>query len=125
MKVLFSSEHRNTLFLNLLITFGGGAGYYLTSGYLPSLLKVVNSIPNNVSSLILMSASVAALFSAVLVEGSQRFHRPQEDVPGGRGLHAGAAAAVLSQHGQVTDTATITLYALAIAFIGNAGYRRC
>ena len=69
-KTLFSSDYRHVLLLNLLITFGGGAGYYLTSGYLPSFLKVVNGVPNNVSSLILMGASVAALISAVLVGGS-------------------------------------------------------
>src|SRR5271170_562816 len=57
-KMLFSSGYRNVLLLNLLVTFGGGAGYYLTSGYLPSFLKVVNGVPNSVSSLILMGASV-------------------------------------------------------------------
>ena len=44
-KTLFSSSYRNVLLLNLLVTFGGGAGYYLTSGYLPSFLKVVNGVP--------------------------------------------------------------------------------
>src|SRR5580692_1502889 len=65
-KLLFSDRYRNVLLLNLLITFGGGAGYYLTSGYLPSFLKVVNGIPNNVSSLILMGASVISMVSAIL-----------------------------------------------------------
>src|SRR5450755_2322610 len=65
-RVLFSSGYRSVLLINLLITFGGGAGYYLTSGYLPSFLKVVNGVPNNVSSLILMGASVVAFVSAVL-----------------------------------------------------------
>src|ERR1700688_3661975 len=68
-KMLFSSSYRNILLLNLLVTFGGGAGYYLTSGYLPSFLKVVNNVPNNVSSLILMGGSVMALISAVLFGG--------------------------------------------------------
>src|SRR5262245_25991015 len=35
-KEIFSREYRGILLLNLLITFGGGAGYYLTSGYLQS-----------------------------------------------------------------------------------------
>jgi len=43
-KTLFSSSYRNVLLLNLVVTFGGGAGY-LTSGYLPSFLKVVNGVP--------------------------------------------------------------------------------
>jgi MFS family permease len=38
-KALFSSSYRNVLLLNLLMTFGGGAGYYLTSGYLPSFSR--------------------------------------------------------------------------------------
>jgi hypothetical protein len=38
----------------------------LLSGYLPTFLKVVNGVPNSVSSLILMGASVVALVSAIL-----------------------------------------------------------
>ena len=64
-KTLFSSNWRNVLLLNLLVTFGGGAGYYLTSGYLPTFLKVVNSVPNNVSSLILIGGSVVTIISAI------------------------------------------------------------
>src|ERR1700692_4175090 len=67
--MLFASRYRNILLLNLLVTFGGGAGYYLTSGYLPSFLKEVTRVPNNVSSLILMGASVVAMVSAVLFGG--------------------------------------------------------
>ncbi len=33
---LFSREYRGTLFVNVLLSTGGGAGYYLTSGYLPT-----------------------------------------------------------------------------------------
>jgi MFS family permease len=121
-KVLFSKQHRNILLLNLLITFGGGAGYYLTSGYLPSFLKVVNGVPNNVSSLILMAASVAALISAILVGALS-------DLIGRRKtfLLVGVLMVVLLPvcylgMAKTTDTASITFYALAIAFLGNAGY---
>jgi MFS family permease len=121
-QVLFSGEHRNTLLLNLLITFGGGAGYYLTSGYLPSLLKVVNGVPDNVSSLILMAASVAALLSAVAVGALS-------DVIGRKRtfLLVGVCMLVLLplcylNMAKTTDTTAITFYALAIAFLGNAGY---
>jgi MFS family permease len=121
-KMLFSSKYRNVLLLNLLVTFGGGAGYYLTSGYLPSFLKVVNGIPNNVSSLILMGASVAALISAVLFGGLSDFIGRKKTF-----LLVGVCMAVLLPvcylgMAATTDTATITLYALAIAFLGNAGY---
>jgi MHS family proline/betaine transporter-like MFS transporter len=121
-KTLFSSSWRNVLFLNLLITFGGGAGYYLTSGYLPSFLKVVNNVPNNVSSLILMGASVMALISAILVGMlSDSIGRKKTF------LLAGVCMAVLLPicylgMAKTTDTGLIAFYALAIAFLGNAGY---
>lgn len=121
-KALFSHDWRNVLLLNLLITFGGGAGYYITSGYLPSFLKLVNNVPNNVSSLILMGASVTASISAILVGALS-------DVIGRKKtfLLAGACMLVLLPvcylgMAATKDTSMITFYALAIAFLGNAGY---
>ncbi len=121
-RTLFSSKYRAVLLINLLITFGGGAGYYLTSGYLPSFLKVINAVPNNVSSLILMGASVAAFISAVLVGAlSEKIGRKPTF------LAAGVSALVLLPLcylglAKAAGTTQVTLYALAIAFIGNAGY---
>jgi MFS transporter, MHS family, proline/betaine transporter len=121
-KALFSRDWRNVLLLNLLITFGGGAGYYLTSGYLPSFLKVVNNLPNRVSSLILMGGSIMALISAIVVGAlSDVFGRKKTF------LLAGACMIVLLPicylgMAAATDTSMITLYALVIAFLGNAGY---
>ena len=121
-KTLFSSGYRNTLFLNLMITFGGGAGYYLTSGYLPSFLKVVNGVPNNISSLILMGASVSALISAILIGSLSDFIGRKKTF-----LLVGIAMLILLplcylNLAKTNDTATVTFYALAIAFLGNAGY---
>lgn len=121
-KTLFSSDYRHVLLLNLLITFGGGAGYYLTSGYLPSFLKVVNGVPNSVSSLILMGASVVALISAILVGALSDFIGRKKTF-----LLVGVCMVVLLPvcylgMARTTDTASITFYALAIAFLGNAGY---
>lgn len=121
-KTLFSSSWRNVLLLNLLVTFGGGAGYYITSGYLPSFLKVVNNVPNNVSSLILMGASVVAIVSAISVGALS-------DIIGRKKtfLFAGVCMIILLPlcylgMAAAKDTTMITLYALAIAFLGNAGY---
>jgi MFS transporter, MHS family, proline/betaine transporter len=121
-KLLFSSQYRGVLLLNLLVTFGGGAGYYLTSGYLPSFLKVVNGIPNSISSLILMGASVVALISAVLVGGLSDMIGRKKTF-----LLVGVCMLVLLPIcylglAKATDTTTVTLYAFAIAFLGNAGY---
>jgi len=120
-KELFST-HRNVLLLNLLITFGGGAGYYLTSGYLPTFLKVVNGLPNNVSSIILMCASLSAIVSAVAIGSlSDRIGRKKTFLIVGICTMVLLPVCYLSL-ARTTDPMTATLYALAIAFIGNAGY---
>ena len=121
-KTVFSSSWRNVLLLNLLVTFGGGAGYYLTSGYLPTFLKVVNKVPNNISSLILIAGSVVTIISAISVGAlSDAIGRKKTFILSGVFMivllpvcYLGMAAA--------KDTTTITLYALAISFLGNAGY---
>jgi MFS transporter, MHS family, proline/betaine transporter len=120
-KEVFSS-HRNVLLLNLLITFGGGAGYYLTSGYLPTFLKVVNGLPNNVSSMILMCASLSAIVSAVAIGALSEWIGRKKTF-----LVVGICTIVLLpicylSLAKTTDPTTALLYALAIAFIGNAGY---
>jgi MHS family proline/betaine transporter-like MFS transporter len=121
-KALFSSSYRDVLLLNLLMTFGGGAGYYLTSGYRPSFLKVVNGVPNSTASLILMGASLAALVSAVLLGTVSDFIGRKKTF-----LLVGICLMILLpvcylNLAKATDTATIAFYALAIAFLGNAGY---
>jgi MFS transporter, MHS family, proline/betaine transporter len=121
-KMLFSSRYRSVLLQNLLLTFGGGAGYYLTSGYLPSFLKVVNGIPNHVSSLILMGASSAALVSSIFFGAlSDSIGRRKTFLLVGVGMAVLLPVCYLGM-ARTTDTAIITCYALAIAFLGNAGY---
>jgi len=55
------------LLTNLLITTVGGAGYYLTSGYLPSFLKVVSNVPNQTASAILIGASLSAIAASLII----------------------------------------------------------
>lgn len=66
LKRLFGPEYRKVVFVNLLITFGGGATYYLTSGYLPTLLNLVAKVPHGQSSQILMWGSVGTIVSSLL-----------------------------------------------------------
>jgi MHS family proline/betaine transporter-like MFS transporter len=121
-KTIFGGAYRNVLLINLLITFGGGAGYYLTSGYLPSLLKLVNHLPNDVSSAILIGASGSALVSAVLIGALSDFIGRKKTF-----LLVGICTIVLLplcylSLAKATDTTAVAFYALAIAFVGNAGY---
>ncbi len=122
LKTLFSSQYRTIFLVNLLLTFGGGAGYYLTSGYLPTFLKVINGVPNNIAAVILMGASVSAFISAVLIGMlSDRIGRKRTF------LIIGVLALVLLPlcylgMAKASGMTQIVLYALAIAFIGNAGY---
>jgi MFS family permease len=122
LKTLFSAGYRNVLLVNLLITFGGGAGYYLTSGYLPTYLKLINAISNNAAALILMAASVSAFVSAVVIGTlSDQIGRKKTFLI--VGVVAVIALPILYLAlGSTTDMTTIVLYALAISFIGNAGY---
>lgn len=89
---------------------------------MPTFLKVINGISNNAAALVLMAASVVAFISAV-VTGilSDRLGRKKSF------LMLGVAAIVLLPFlylglGKTNDIAAITAYALAIAFVGNAGY---
>jgi MFS family permease len=65
LRTLFSRDYRAVLGVNLLLTVGGGSAYYLTSGYLPTFLKVVNQVPSGVAAAILMISSVAVVAAAI------------------------------------------------------------
>jgi MHS family proline/betaine transporter-like MFS transporter len=65
LRTLFSRNYRPILFVNLLLTIGGGSGYYLTSGYLPTFLKVVSHAPNGAGAAILMICSGAVVFASI------------------------------------------------------------
>jgi MFS transporter, MHS family, proline/betaine transporter len=65
LRTLFSRDYRSILFVNLLLTIGGGSGYYLTSGFMPTFLKVVNHTPAEASGIILMLSSVGVIVASV------------------------------------------------------------
>jgi MFS family permease len=121
-RTLFSSEYRGVLFLNLLLVFGGGAGYYLTSGYLPTFLKLVNHVPNTAASKILMLSSASVVVIAPLVGYiSDKVGRKKVF------LTVGVLAVVLVPYlylrmAATTDMGSILGYAVALSILGNAGY---
>jgi MHS family proline/betaine transporter-like MFS transporter len=121
-RTLFSRAHRSVLLVNLLITFGGGASYYLTSGYMPTFLKVVNGASSANAALILTAASFVVVISATAVGGLS-------DVLGRKRtfLLVGLACLVLLpmlylRMAAAHDFAALLGYGLAITFLGNAAY---
>lgn len=64
LKTLFTGKYRRILLINLLITFGGGASYYITVGYLPTLLEVVAGTAHGAASRTLVIASIVSVISS-------------------------------------------------------------
>ncbi|BCJ88243.1 MFS transporter [Effusibacillus dendaii] len=119
---VFSGQYLPVVLVNLMIVIGGGTAYYLTSGYLPTFLKVINKTPAGTASIILMAASVVAIVSAVLIGNLSDYIGRKKtfmimgvvDLIGLPLLYSGLANA--------TTVSAITFYALALAFLGNAAY---
>ena len=83
---------------------------------------MVNNVPNNVSSLILMGGSVMALISAILVGAlSDAIGRKKTFILAGLCMIVLLPICYLGM-AATKDTSMIAFYALAIAFLGNAGY---
>jgi MFS family permease len=123
LKLLFSRDYRNILFVNLLMSIGGGAGYYLTSGYLPTFLKVVSKVSPRDASLILICASLVAIVSALAVGHASTFWGRKKAF-----IVMGVLRLILlplcfigmaRAHG---DIAAISALAMLLTFLGNGGY---
>jgi len=122
LRTLFSREYRGILLANILLTVGGGSAYYLTSGYLPTFLKVVVKASPGESSAILMAsslgvivASVAAGHFSTLVGRKKAF------------LVIGFASLILmpmlNQWMAAAPTSTMRgVYAVALSMLGCAGF---
>ena len=122
LRTLFASEYRTVLLVNLLITTGGGASYYLTSGFMPTLLKVVAKLPNQTNSVILMVASVCAIVASLLVGTVSNWigRRLTFRIVGGANLVL--LPALFLAMPSATSVNQVALYAIALCFLGNAVY---
>ena len=116
---IVGSTWRGVLLTNLLITFGGGAGYYVTSGYLPSFLKLVVKLPDMSAAMLLMAASVASATASLLSGAvSERVGR--------KAVFLVAAPIVIALPtvylvlAVPRGTITTVVCVLAVAFLGNA-----
>jgi MFS family permease len=121
-RTLFSREWRKVLFVNLLLSIGGGSGYYLTSGFLPTYLKVVTHTPAQTAGFILMLSSVGVLLASIgsghlstLIGRKKTFL-----LMGVLRLIAFPTIALAMPH--ATSTVTLALYVIVFGALGSAGY---
>jgi len=121
-RTLFSRDYRSILFANLLLTIGSGSGYYLTSGFLPTYLKVVNHTPGTTAGFIMMVASVAVIVAAVGAGHlSTLIGRRKTFLLTGVARLILLPAIALAMPG-VTDTTALALYVVLFSMLGAAGY---
>jgi MFS family permease len=123
-RLLFSRRYAPIFFMNLLIVAGGGTCYYLTSGFLPTFLDIINGVEAGSRGRILVVSNLAVLVAAPLFGHlSQVFGRKRIF------LFLGITNLILIpliywQMGGLTadSIGMIYLYASALAFLGNAAY---
>ena len=124
LKALVSREYRYVFLTNLVLVAGAGTHYYLTSGYLPTFLNLVNGITGTSAALILIYSSLMVVVAACLVGHiSQLIGRKPTF------LIVGVMNLVLVplcywQLGQLgaDSTGAVIFYALALSFLGNAAF---
>jgi MFS family permease len=121
-RALFSREYLPILLVNLLMTTGGGAGYYLTSGYLPSFLKVVSKIPNDAASLILIAGSFIAIFASLLVGHLSTFWGRKRTLLVMALIRIVLLPLCYIEMRDAQGIGILALWSLLLTFLGNSGY---
>jgi MFS family permease len=121
---LLGPGYRGVVLTSLLVVFGAGAQYYLTSGYLPTFLGDINGVPTSVRSVMLVWASLAIL-PATLMAGhlSERFGRRRTMITIGAVNIVALPLLVwaLAQQSRA-GTGTIIALSVALSFLANAAY---
>ncbi|TNC20219.1 MFS transporter [Amycolatopsis alkalitolerans] len=116
---------RGKLFaLNIVLVAGAGSQYYLTSGYLPTLLGDVTGVHSGARGVILLVSSAGVIFAAVAAgQLSERFGRRRTMlVIGGVNLVALPLLIWLITSTDPARAGVIGLYSTLLAFFANAAY---
>jgi MFS family permease len=119
---LFSPEYRKILLVNLLLTIGGGSGYYLTSGFLPTYLKVVNKTPAETAGFILMLASIGVIVASIATGHLSTFIGRKKTFIWVGVLRLALLPAMALLMPGVTDVVTLGLYVVVFSALGSMGY---
>ena len=122
LRALLGPEYRRIFLVNLLITIGSGGGYYLTSGYIPTFLKLVNRLDSTTISEILVATSVMSFIASVATgELSERIGRRTTFLILGVLRLAILPVFYLLMRG-TADSTMIGIYAVVLCFLGSASY---
>jgi MHS family proline/betaine transporter-like MFS transporter len=121
-RTLFSREWRGVLLVNLLLSIGGGSGYYLTSGFLPTYLKVVNHTPAQTAGIILMLSSIGVIAASVGSGHLSTFIGRKKTflLMGALRLIAFPLLVLAMPH--ATSVIQLALYVILLGALGSAGY---
>ncbi|MDR3095709.1 MAG: MFS transporter [Paraburkholderia sp.] len=122
LRTLFSKPYRSILCVNLLLTIGGGSGYYLTSGYLPTFLKVVNRTPNNEAGLILLISSVAVIIASTAAGHLSTLIGRKRSFIWLGAIRLVAFPVLYLAMANAHDMFAIGIYAVLLSALGSAGY---
>lgn len=122
LRTLFSRRWLSVLAVNLLLTIGSGAGYYLTLGFMPTFLKVVVKMPDTPASLILIASSVIAIVASVAVGHLSTFIGRRKTFRIFGVLRLIFLPSLFLAMSATDDVVSIAFFALTICLIGNASY---
>ncbi|SAK88401.1 major facilitator transporter [Caballeronia catudaia] len=122
LKTLFSRDYRKILFVNLLLTIGGGSGYYLTSGYLPTFLKVVSHAPNGAAAAILMVCSIAVVIASIAAGHLSTFIGRKSAFVWIGLIRLVALPALFLLLPTADSIMMVGVYAVLLSALGSAGY---
>ncbi|MEI5999431.1 MFS transporter [Paraburkholderia bengalensis] len=122
LRTLFSRDYRSVLFVNLLLTIGGGSGYYLTSGYLPTFLKVVSHAPNGAAAAILMICSIAVVIASVAAGHLSTFIGRKTAFVWLGLIRLVALPGLFLLLPTAQNLTTLGIYAVLLSALGSAGY---
>jgi MFS family permease len=120
LRMLCSAPHTAVVACNILIIAGSGVCYYLTSGYMPTFLKLVKQVPNETASLILIGGSIATIIGQTLAgHMSETVGRKRMFLIVGA-INVVVIPVCYVLLGQTSDIGMIALYSLIVSFLANA-----
>ncbi len=121
---LAAGRYRKILLINIAVAAGAGAQYYLTSGFLPTLLGSVVKMPSSSRGQVLLIASLAVVVSATLAgELSERIGRRNTMLwIGGANLVLLPVFTAILGTSSATETGKILVLSCLLAFFANAAY---